>query len=145
MPYFNAMGQEVLYSDAYLNGRLRSGFKHIVGDGERVGFDSAFMDAAGSVFLTDAPTPASVSGDHVHDRLLEMTGRTPIPPQPGVQAVADAIAREHRERQLVDEARVVTAVAMYGRSGGKTAQPDDKLAGSKAVRDAVRDAAFSRR
>lgn len=60
MPYYDPQGREVRYSDAYAAGRLRPGFKHVVGDGEAVHVDVFAMDRA-TVFLTDAASGRSMA------------------------------------------------------------------------------------
>lgn len=57
MPCYSPTGQLCTKDDAYTGGHLRPGYRHIAEDGEHIGFDLAFRDAApaarAGIFLRD--------------------------------------------------------------------------------------------
>lgn len=140
MAYFDPAGREVIYSDAYQNGRLKPGYRSTLGNGESLSFDISLMDSAGGrTFLTDGA--AQVGAEHI--QLFQMMGRDVISPHPRVQGILDRVAQESAERRSLDAACVATSVALYGRSSTAPIEDADKLASSKAVRDAARLASYS--
>lgn len=89
MRYLDATGRTVPAHLALSNGQLRAGFttsaSDVLGDGERVGFEMAFMvgaSGAGRVAIHDNGTPAPISD---------------------AQAVADARAAYDKAREAADD------------------------------------------
>jgi hypothetical protein len=61
LAYFTPTGIECTYSDAYSGGKLKPGYKDILGNGESVGFMGFVDRAPGKIMFTDS-RPADRSG-----------------------------------------------------------------------------------